>query len=380
MEKSIRDFLSEFQIDKLLGKNGAFHGRLPTSAYRCEDYLQMEHETWLDRTWMMAGRAHDIPEPGDMVPVHGQPFFLVRGKDRVIRAFHNACRHRGHELVSEPCSKRRRIVCPYHKWTYDLDGRLMATPYFAGGRDEKHPDLNYDEYGLKPVRCELWENWIMINVDGNAGPLEEFVHPLAELYSDVDFSNLKHLTTVSKLPLPVNWKIATENNIEPYHVPMVHTETAAGQPLVDHEIINDGPLVGSRIDIPEATFTNKTEEKKTNNHLDSSSRYCLRVPNLYLSSHAPDKIVDTLVLPDRESPDKCWISHAIYSTSGEGLTDDEIKLWVDLEAEVLVEDLAVMEGVSRGMRSTFANDGIMSPAWESGVAGFYRNMLNMMDD
>ncbi|MEQ9491663.1 MAG: aromatic ring-hydroxylating dioxygenase subunit alpha [Alphaproteobacteria bacterium] len=380
MAKSVKDFLEASQIDKLLGKGERFVGRLPKLAYTSADYLGMEHATWLDRTWIMVGRAHELSNPGDMMPVHGQPFFLVRDKEGAIRAYHNACRHRGHELVSKPCTKSRRIVCPYHSWSYGLDGRLLSAPYFAGAKDQRHPDFDFGEFGLIPVRCGVWKNWIMINVDGNAPPLEDFAKPLENLFSDVNFSNLKHIATVEKLPMPVNWKIATENNVEPYHVPMVHTKTAAGQPLGDHRIISDGYLVGSRIDMPDAVFTNLPETKKANEHLDTSSRYCTRTPNLCLTSHAPDKIIDTIILPDRENPGQCWISHAIYSTSGAGMGDDELTLWLKLEEEVLDEDLAVMEGVARGMRSPTALDGIMSPVWEAGVARYYSNMLDIMLD
>ncbi|MEM7223135.1 MAG: aromatic ring-hydroxylating dioxygenase subunit alpha [Pseudomonadota bacterium] len=377
MTATIHDFLSRAQLDRVLGRDG-LPCRLPRAAYLERDFLALEYRAWLARSWLVVARVHEIRNPGDLLPVPGHPFFLAHGRDGEIRAFHNACRHRGHELVAKPCDGLRRITCPYHSWSYDLDGRLLAAPHFGGSGTNGHPGLDKAAFGLKPLRTGRWHNWILINIDGRAEPLEDFVRPMAARFHDVDFSRLDHFSTVKRHPLPVNWKIAMENNVEPYHVPVVHAETAAGQALADHIIVDDGPLVGCAIDIPGRPFTNRPEVK-TNDSLDTSARFILRTPNLYFTSHAPDKIVDSLILPDSEDPGRCWVSHACYSTSGEAMAPDQLALWHQLEEQVLVEDEAVMAGVTRGLRSVVTEDGgILSPAWEGCISGFYRNMLSAM--
>ena len=105
------DFISPAQRDRVLGRCGLSH-RLPRHVYSDPGFLRLEYEGWLSRTWLMVGRVHEIPEPGDAAPVSGHPIFLIRDINGEVRAFYNSCRHRGHELISEPCKRRQGIVCP----------------------------------------------------------------------------------------------------------------------------------------------------------------------------------------------------------------------------------------------------------------------------
>lgn len=376
--KDIFDFITPLQRDKVIGKCG-LSSRLPRRVYTDPDFLRLEYARWLSRTWLMVGRAHEIPQPGDAIPVPGHPIFLIRDDEGEVRAFYNACRHRGHELVTEACNKKEGIVCPYHHWVYDTDGALRAATHFGGYRQHHHPQLNPSEFGLQAIRTAQWHNWILVNLDGQAPPLEEYVRPLAEYYSDVQFSNARHFATVSRHPMRANWKTAMENNIEPYHVPMVHASTTAGHPFDCHRIVDEGPLVGCAVDIEGSSFTN-LPNPDTKDHLDTSGRFILRVPNLYIAAHAPDKLVDSLILPDWDDPTQCWVSHACYTTSGELMSETELEGWARIQQQVLEEDVAVMEGVVRGFRAPVMDDGgVISPTWEGCVSGFYRSLIASMD-
>ena len=373
------DFISPAQRDRVLGRCGLSH-RLPRHVYSDPGFLRLEYEGWLSRTWLMVGRAHEIPEPGDAAPVPGHPIFLIRDVDGEIRAFYNSCRHRGHELISEPCSRRQGIVCPYHHWVYHTTGELRTATHFSGYRKHGHPELDPQAYGLKAIRTGVWHNWVLVNLDGRAPPLEEFVAPLADYYRDVAFPLARHFSTVFRHPFPANWKTVTENNIEPYHVPMVHPGTTAGHPFDSHRIVDEGPLVGCAVDIEGSTFTNRPPPQ-TADHLDGSGRFILRVPNLYIAAHAPDKLVDSLILPDWEDPMKCWVSHACYTTSEPGMNDDALGRWAAIQETVMEEDAAVMEGVVRGFRAPVMDDGgVISPAWEKCVSGFYRALLRALEN
>ncbi len=203
MRLSLDDFLGSEEIDRVAGRDGLSR-RLPRKVYSDPDFLALEYRGWLDRTWLVVGRAHEMPNTGDTALVPGHPIFLVRGKDRIIRAFYNSCRHRGHEVVREACNTGNTIVCPYHHWTYELSGELRAAMHFSGYRKHKHPDLDPVRFGLRSIRCEVWHNWVLINIDGNAPPIEEFVAPMAQFYSDVDFSQAEHFATVKRHPLNAN--------------------------------------------------------------------------------------------------------------------------------------------------------------------------------
>ena len=178
MKTSIRDFVSGEALARVAGADGVA-SRLPRAAYTDKDFQALEYRRWLDRTWLFVARAHDIPNPGDVSPVLGHPFFLVRGEDGEIRAFQNACRHRGHRLVEGPCNKKPAIICPYHAWAYGLDGRLLTTPHFGGHGRQQVAGFEREKYGLKPVRCARWHDWLFLNLDGEAPPIETFVAPLA---------------------------------------------------------------------------------------------------------------------------------------------------------------------------------------------------------
>ena len=362
----------------MLGRRGLSH-RLPRQVYSDPGFLRLEYAGWLSRTWLMVGRAHEIPEPGDAAPVPGHPIFLIRDVHGEIRGFYNSCRHRGHELISEPCNRRHGIVCPYHHWVYHTTGALRTATHFGGYRKHGHPELDPEAYGLKAIRTGVWHNWILVNLDGQAPPLEDFVAPLADYYRDVKFSRARHFSTIFRHPFLANWKTFTENNIEPYHVPMVHPRTTAGHPFDRHRIVDEGPLVGCAVDVEGSTFTNRPPPQ-TADHLDGSGRFILRVPNLYIAAHAPDKLVDSLILPDWDDPMKCWVSHACYTTSEPGASDGALASWTAIQETVMEEDAAVMEGVVRGFRAPVMDDGgVISPAWEDCVSGFYRSLIRALE-
>jgi len=175
------------------------------------------------------------------VLVAGAPIILANDNG-TIRAFHNVCRHRGAQLVSEKCTKRRTILCPYHRWGYALDGRLMGTPSFDDDPDgkkvpEKLRELfktghvkNFDksEMGLFPVRVDTSLGVAFVNLDDKAPPLTEWLGDLLpaleEYIPALSGPNLTQATTTSRKTYNVksNWKVLIENFLEYYHLPAVH--------------------------------------------------------------------------------------------------------------------------------------------------------------
>lgn len=374
MAQRLADFFSEDQIGQVLNGNGKLR-RLPGAAFRSADYHQFELNAWLAKTWLFVGRGADTPNPGDAKPVPGYPMFIVRDDDGVMRVFHNACRHRGHRLVTAKCEGLKRLTCPYHKWAYGLDGHLARTPNFAGAGQHTAEYLVPEEHGLLPVRSEMWHDWIFMNIDGQAEPLADFVAPMAAKLDFVKFGALKHFLTMKVKEIPANWKICLENTMEPYHVPYVHAETAAGQPLSEHYMVVDDPITGSAVDIPGSEYTNEPGNSDFTS-LDMSARYLCRLPNLFLTSYAPDVIVDTMILPDARDPRKSWMEQAWYTTSGRIMTAEEIHHWTVLEEAVIQEDIDVMIEVQAGAESPAVDDGgIMSPAWESCISGLYMHLI-----
>ena len=199
---------------------------LPGRAYFDEGFYETERRDVFASGWMAVGFASDIPKFGDVVPVSvaGWELVLVRGRDGVIQCFHNVCRHRGMKVVGQACNSRT-LSCPYHRWTYGLDGKLIGTPAIAGVNRNEAPEFEKELLGLVPVRSGQWFDFIFVNMDGKARPLEEHLQPMRERIEPTF-----DLSLVQRGPggrsgsreFPVNWKVVLEGSIEDYHLPYVH--------------------------------------------------------------------------------------------------------------------------------------------------------------
>lgn len=199
---------------------------LPRDCYVSQSFFERERAQIFFHEWFCIGRAEEMREPGDflLVDIAGESLVAVRGKDGALRAFYNVCRHRGSQLViADGVTKGcfgGTIRCPYHSWTYELDGRLRTAPFLDEGRD-----LTKDELGLRAVDVETWGGFVFLNLNGDfskptlrqqlgAVPDRLTRYPLAELRSArrIEYS------------VDANWKVLLENYNECYHCGPVHPE------------------------------------------------------------------------------------------------------------------------------------------------------------
>ena len=365
----IETWLHQTHYARHNSKDGLVRG-LPGRAYRDENVLQREVANWLSNTWVLAGVVHEIPGRGAMMPVPNLRIFLVHGNDGQIRAFHNICRHRGHELVSENQTQTRFITCPYHGWCYDHEGGLRSTSQFAGEGGHFAKGFNPESYSLRPVRCERWLDWIFVNLDGNAPPLSEHLGGLTKRLKDVDFRNLRHFHTLDHGDVQANWKLVMENSLEPYHTPYVHTKTGAGIPLRDHYTIVEKGLLGCGIYMPEAP---PGSAPISNGTLTAESHFLSVPPLLIFVVYAGTTIIVHRNLPNLERPDRTHRTVYLYSLAEQPLTQAEIDEWMEIEYIIHVEeDGPVYENLQRGKHSPVTDDGgILSPVWEEPVRAFY---------
>src|SRR6476469_3679620 len=155
---------------------------LPGMAYHDDADYAWEREEIFFRDWIAVGRAEEIAGPGSFVlrDVLGEQLILVRGKDDVIRAFYNVCRHRGTAVEERECGTAVRFQCPYHAWIYDLDGKLVRAKH-----TEDLEDFSFETFGLRPVRCEAWEGFIFLCVadEGVTAGLSEQLGDLVDQFA-----------------------------------------------------------------------------------------------------------------------------------------------------------------------------------------------------
>jgi phenylpropionate dioxygenase-like ring-hydroxylating dioxygenase large terminal subunit len=196
---------------------------LPLGRYTDPEFYRLEQERLFGRTWLYACHDSELPEQGSyrLCDVAGRAILLVRGDDGEVRAFFNACRHRGAPVVRDAAGTARMLVCQYHSWGYDLQGCLARVP------DERDfVGLRMEDRGLPPVRCEAWGGWWFVNLDPGAIPLLEFLDPLPRLLADIAASPLRVIAT-RHAELRCNWKILAEGFLEVYHARTVHPATVA---------------------------------------------------------------------------------------------------------------------------------------------------------
>jgi glycine betaine catabolism A len=198
---------------------------LPQGLYNGAEAFAFDQAAIFGTSWLMAGFECELPKPGSYVSqMFGQwPVLIVRGKDGVIRAFHNSCRHRGSMICPPGSGSSPKLVCPYHRWTYELDGSLFAAMRMGD-------DFQKDDHGLHPVRIELVAGAMFICFSDNPPPFADFA---AKLETYLAPSNLKDgkLAFQSTISEAANWKLVMENGRECYHCATGHPELARTFPV-----------------------------------------------------------------------------------------------------------------------------------------------------
>jgi choline monooxygenase len=194
---------------------------IPGGRYVDDSFFQLEMKHLWRKIWLYAMHISEVPEIGSykIFDKLGLSIIVTHGQDGKVRAFHNVCRHRGAALVTENTGKKRQIVCPYHAWSYTLEGRLATVP-----QEYNFACLDRSERGLIAVRCEIWRGFIFLNLDNSAISLQEYLTPIAKRLEDFPLEQLVVKRT-STLQINCNWKAAADNFIEVYHVPVVHRKT-----------------------------------------------------------------------------------------------------------------------------------------------------------
>lgn len=189
-----------------------------TSArYASAEFLAHERARVFARTWLVAAHESALPRAGDGLAVDelGAALLLVRGRDGAVRAFHNACRHRGTRLVARRC-RGEQITCPYHGWRYAPDGRLLAVPKRSG-----FDGLDVEALALTPVRAATWGGFVWVTFDPDVAPLEAYLGALTEVLAPWRLTDMRPLLRRT-WTLPCNWKAVLDQATESYHLRAVH--------------------------------------------------------------------------------------------------------------------------------------------------------------
>jgi phenylpropionate dioxygenase-like ring-hydroxylating dioxygenase large terminal subunit len=193
---------------------------LPSWAYSDPEFLALERERVFRPSWQVICHLSEIPNPGDYqcFDFIGESLFALRGNDGVVRAFHNVCRHRASRLLDGPrghCT--RRVICPYHAWSYDLEGRLASV-----GDRAAFPHLDISREALAPVEMEIYAGFVFVRIQGGGPSVKEMIAPYAGEIAPHEFEKLMPIGRVSLRPRKVNWKNVGDNYSDALHIPIAH--------------------------------------------------------------------------------------------------------------------------------------------------------------
>jgi choline monooxygenase len=216
-------------------------------AYTSQEFFDIEKERVFARSWVAVGCAAQVSEPGQIMVVEfaGRSLIVTRDKAGELQAFHNVCRHRAARLLGEGChlARTNRIRCPYHSWTYDLEGNCLGTPLFEGSDIPTDQQGIFDmgdvkgfdkaDYGLMPVRVESWGLLVFVNLDNDAAPLAEQLGDLPDRTSAYRLDEWR-VVGHKRYEISGNYKLIGENFMEYYHLPWVHPELVHVSRMEDH--------------------------------------------------------------------------------------------------------------------------------------------------
>ncbi|MDJ0532604.1 MAG: aromatic ring-hydroxylating dioxygenase subunit alpha [Xenococcaceae cyanobacterium MO_207.B15] len=367
---------NEKAIISLIGSSTADAVGLPGKAYTSEEFLEQERHTIFANYWICVGRSSVLTHSGDLIPIEvaGIPIILVRDHHNEIHAFHNICSHRGLQLVTQPCQQQKQIRCPYHSWSYDLNGELKSTPHFGGYWQDTYEGFDRSSENLQSIRCEQWLDLIFINLAGNAPPLRDYLQPIIERWSVYDLNLLRYGEEIS-FEFNANWKLAVENFSEHYHLPWVHPQLNNSSRMEDHFSFEVGEnhigqgsklyRIGAIGDRTLPVFPNLQTTRR-----ETVAEYISVFPNLMLGIH-PDYFLALVVNP--LSPSRSVEKMAFYFVGDEATNSkyEELRqITIDLWKITNDEDIEIIERLQRGRNSPAFGGGCFSPALETTLHQF----------
>lgn len=352
---------------------------LPPEMYCDDSFFGAERRRVFERGWVGVGNAAEVTEPGRLLvrQVGGRSILITRDKKGVLRGFVNSCRHRGTELSPSDCDIGNAIRCPYHRWTYDLDGSLRSTPLF-----EEVPRDSFDrsDFGLVPVRVDTWGLLLFACIDPTTPPLCDWLGDLPQRMASYGFDKWR-IHSEMTIEVRANWKLISENFQEYYHLSWVHPELAKVSRVRDHyRYQGPGMYCGQTttpvsaddrddwLVLPPAAGLNESDRV--------SGRFVAVFPNVMLAV-LPNHVF--LIQLEPVAPgltrERCTF---LLPPSTPEVSDDDMaqtrSFWVDINNE----DINIVERGQRGVSAGGVVAGPLAPRFEEPLHRFHNMLADLM--
>ena len=382
---------------------------LEAGLYRAPAVLAAELALIFRRHWLFAGHSCEVPKPGDFFTykIGDDSLIVVRAEDGRLRALHNVCRHRGSLVCERAQGHAMRLVCPYHAWTYGLDGRLLQAPGTSG--------LDRSRFGLKAIHAEEVAGLIFVNLAERPEPIDALRAHFEPILGPQRLERAR-IAKVVDYDLPVNWKTVVENNRECLHCPANHRLYVS----VTYDVDNHDPAKQAEIEarlarVPRALGGHGAGPRRVNTSSDATAPgfRANRTPvrqgfvtesrdgrpvaplmgdftdpdmgtarantNVNFWCHANSDYANTVritpIAPDRTLVRAYWL---VRGDALEG-QDYDLERLLEVHATTMAEDWAICRRVAQGVRSSAYEPGPLSPDREQNVSGFLRWYLGHAD-
>jgi choline monooxygenase len=367
MEQTLKEILASYNDKAPLAEAHT----IPAAWYTDARIAALEQQNVFSRAWQAVGRRDQVEKPGQYVTamVAGEPIVVVRADDNQLRAFFNVCRHHAMTVMNEPCGTAKHLRCPYHGWTYNLEGELRGMTEFEGVCD-----FDRAKNGLVPVRVETWEKFVFVNLDPQAAPLADFLSELVARVQSLGFSGLKFVERRSYTQ-QCNWKVYVDNFLDGgYHVPHMHKGLNSVLDYTNYTIENlDRCCVqSSPVAVGSTSESNAAATRK-----GDRAYYFWQYPNFMLNWY--EGYLDTnLVIP--LAADRCEVIFDFYFADTSAAQMPYIRQSMEVSERVQQEDIVICDGVQRGLSSRAYQAGRLSVRREAGEHLFHRLLAADLKD
>ena len=343
---------------------------LPYDWYVDAAVVRHEQEALFGRCWQYAARVDQVGEPGRIATAWAGslPVVLTRARDGELRAFRNVCRHRGH-LLCDGDASRESLQCPYHAWTYGLDGELRSAP-----RADREPGFDRSGLGLVPVAVDTWGPFVFLNPDVGAEPLVEALGVLPELLAEsgVELEGLTFHARLEADEYACNWKIAVENFLECYHCAVAHPSLARALDV-------SADRYGLRTDARVATQLGPPRDDGGGVYDATGSiargQFHVLFPNTVLNvMPGRQNLSIGPILPRGAERTARFLDYFVGADADEEWLAD----FLALDDVVGAEDRVLVEAVQRGVASGALDHGVLMPESEQLIAWFQSLVLDAL--
>jgi choline monooxygenase len=359
MERSVGDIVNLYNPHDPLEEAWT----IPAPWYFDERIAALERASTFSTSWQVVGRVDQVRDNGQFFTAElaGEPLVVARDEDGQLRAFYNVCRHHAAAVVTEPQGCAKQFRCPYHGWTYGIDGALKGMVEFDGV-------CNFDraKNGLVPVRVDTWENFVFVNLDGRAAPLRDFLGIVPELVGPLDLAKKLHFFDRRVYTLNCNWKVYVDNYLDGgYHVPHAHKGLSSVIEYTKYTIENfeRACLQSSPLSSDSSSEAGVAATRQ------GRAFYLWLYPNFMINSY--EGVMDTnLVLP--LGVDRCAVIFDYYFADTSAAAEARHKESIAVSERVQDEDVAICDAVQRGLGSRAYVAGRLSVRREAGEHLFHR--------